>query len=71
MPHYCVNKCAEDNGSHEVHDLTPNKCIRLPHPFNQLPLGRHSNPQLAMTEARKSYQYIVGCVFCCPERRLS
>jgi hypothetical protein len=64
---YCVNKCAEDNGDHEVHDLTPNKCVRLPHPFNRLILGNHSSAASAITEAKKSYRQIVGCVFCCPE----
>jgi hypothetical protein len=66
MPSYCVNKNAQNNGDHEVHDLTLGACIRLPESHNRLNLGYHINCQSAVREAKNFYRQSNGCYYCCP-----
>ena len=66
MPYYCVNKNAQSNGDHEVHDLTPGACNRLPLAGNQLALGYHQSCASAVQQAKMSYWQSNGCWHCCP-----
>ena len=63
MPTYCVNKNAQTNGDHEVHDL--GACSQLPEPANRLSLGWHLDCRFAVAEARKTYSQVNGCYRCC------
>ena len=42
MAKYCVNKNAQSNGDHEVHNLDV-RCSYLPDPASQQDLGEHAN----------------------------
>lgn len=55
MPNYCVNKQAQANGDHEVHDLTPGVCNRLPLVSNQQALGYNASCQPAVQAAKLHY----------------
>lgn len=66
MPTYCVNKNIQLNGDHEVHDLTPGACNRLPDYFNRFDLGYHPNCQSAVRKAKETYRQSNGCYYCCP-----
>ncbi len=66
MPNYCVNKNEQDNGDHEVHDLTPGACNRLPDHQNRLDLGHHSNCRSAVLQAQHTYRQSNGCFWCTP-----
>lgn len=66
MPNYCVNKNNQSNGDHEVHDLSPGACIRLPDYYSRLDLGYHSNCQSAVRQAKGTYPQSNGCYYCCP-----
>jgi len=66
MPNYCVNKQAQANGDHEVHDLTPGVCNRLPLVSNQQALGYHVSCQSAVQAAKLHYWQSNGCYYCCP-----
>lgn len=65
MPNYCVNKVAQTNGDHEVHNLDGG-CRYIPAPANQVPLGWHGNCQGAVREAKRYYTQSNGCAFCAP-----
>lgn len=65
MPYYCVNQNAQSNGDHEVHDLTPGACNRLPASYNQQALGYHATCRSAVQEAQKMYWRSNGCWYCC------
>ena len=66
MPYYCVNRNAQQNGDHEVHDLTPGACHRLPDFSNQVPLGTFVTCHGAVDEAkRRGYWTANGCYYCC------
>jgi hypothetical protein len=64
MPYYCVNKNAQSNGDHEVHDSWANSC--LPATWNQQDLGYHSSCSEAVTAARSYYSQVDGCAYCVP-----
>jgi hypothetical protein len=51
MPQYYVNKNAQENGDHEVHEET---CAYLPAPANRVALGWHPSCHGAVAEARSS-----------------
>ena len=57
---YCVNKDADENGYHEVHNDT---CYLWPIK-NCIDLGSHSNCQDAVKEAKKYYDKMDDCWFC-------
>jgi len=61
MPQYYVNKNAQSNGDHEVHQ---SGCSYMPDPQNKLYLGVFSNCHEAVREAKKHYARSNGCYFC-------
>jgi hypothetical protein len=60
---YYVNKRAQSNGDHEVHEET---CRYLPIIENRMYLGNFSNCRDAVSEAKKSYSTANGCLTCSP-----
>ena len=67
MPTYCVNKNAQPNGDHEVHDVASTGGC-LPAYNNRVDLGYHSSCSSAVSEAkRKGYTKANGCYYCCNE----
>lgn len=60
---YYVNKRAQSNGDHEVHEQT---CRYLPIIENRMYLGNFSNCDEAVREAKKSYSAANGCLTCSP-----
>ena len=61
---YYVNKNAQWNGDHEVHN---SGCSWLPDVSNRIYLGDFSTSRAAVREARKYYNQVNGCFYCCPE----
>ena len=60
MPDYCVNRQAQSNGDHEVHDLSStSRC--LPDPGNRLALGWHASCTGAVDAAKRHYNQVNGC----------
>ena len=64
MPYFIVNKNAQSNGDHEVHNTTAG-CTYLPNASNQLDLGYHDGCSGAVRQAKKSYSQSNGCYWCC------
>ncbi|GAF04649.1 hypothetical protein JCM21142_93361 [Saccharicrinis fermentans DSM 9555 = JCM 21142] len=62
MPHYYVNKNAQDNGDHEVHK---EGCIFMPENHNKIDLGVFSNCKPAINAAKSHYNQVDGCFHCC------
>ena len=58
---YYVNKNAQDNGDHEVHE---EGCKWMPEKENRLYLGDFSNCHDAVKEAKKHYPQSNGCYYC-------
>ena len=67
MPIYYVNKNAQPNGDHEVHDSAISGCPTPAQPHNRLDLGYHSDCHSAVREAKTFYAKSDGCAHCCPE----
>ncbi|MAS56153.1 MAG: hypothetical protein CMJ44_16300 [Pimelobacter sp.] len=65
MPNYCVNKVAQSNGDHEVHDTTAAKWC-LPNPANRQDLGLHAGCVSAVQSAKNYYSQVNGCRWCAP-----
>jgi len=65
---FYVNKNAQNNGDHEVHRAT---CSWLPDSENRLYLGDFNTSQEAVREAKKYYNQVNGCYYCCPETHTS
>jgi hypothetical protein len=65
---FYVNKKAQDNGDHEVHRAT---CSWLPELENRQYLGDFETSQQAVREAKKYYNQVNGCYYCCPETHTS
>lgn len=66
MPYYCVNRNAQSiSGDHEVHDLTPGACSRLPNLENRIALGWHLTCHTAVAQAKAYYPTADGCFWCC------
>lgn len=63
MPQYYVNRNAQENGDHEVHEET---CTYLPAPANRIALGWHPSCHGAVAKAREYYVRADGCAKCCP-----
>lgn len=64
MPIYYVNKNAQANGDHEVHQLS---CEWMPKEENRLYLGSFENCFGAVREAKKYYPQSNGCYYCSRE----
>jgi hypothetical protein len=64
MPNYCVNRQAQSNGDHEVHDTaSTNSC--LPAGANRVDLGVHATCRDAVQEAKlRGYSSANGCYWC-------
>jgi hypothetical protein len=65
MPSYCVNRLAQSNGDHEVHDVTANKWC-LPTPANRQDLGYHGTCSSAVQAAKSYFSQVNGCRWCAP-----
>ena len=61
MTKYYVNKQAQSNGDHEVHD---DGCLRLPTALNLFYLGEFQACATAVAEAKKHYTKSNGCYYC-------
>jgi hypothetical protein len=61
MKKYYVNKIAQLNGDHEVHN---EDCKYLPNSENRKYLGEFSNCKDAVTEAKRTYNQVNGCYYC-------
>lgn len=61
---YLINKNAQYNGDHEVHNET---CNHLPNLENRKYLGNFSNCRDAVDEAKKLDSDADGCYWCCNE----
>lgn len=66
MPKFVINKNAQSNGDHEVHNAT-NGCSYMPNVENQIDLGYHDSCKEAVIEAKKRWpdHRINGCFYCC------
>lgn len=62
MPFYHVNRNAQSNGDHEVHE---NGCGHQPNAENRLTLGYHPDCRGAVEAAKKTYPQSDGCYHCC------
>lgn len=65
---YYVNKNAQSNGDHEVHEAN---CSWLPTAENRLDLGDFTSSHQAVKEAKRYYPQSNGCAYCCPESHTS
>ena len=61
MPKYYVNKNAQANGDHEVHEQS---CSFLPKPENRIYLGVFNNCKEAVKRAKMYYTQVNGCYYC-------
>ena len=61
---YYVNRVAQLTGEHEVHVST---CRFLPSVANRIFLGYFSNSQEALDAAKRYYNNVDGCYFCCSD----
>ncbi|QIY91830.1 hypothetical protein [Chryseobacterium gallinarum] len=61
MKKYYVNKKAQSNGDHEVHD---EHCFYLPNSENRKYLGMFFSCEQAVKEAKKEYTHANGCINC-------
>ena len=61
---FYLNRHAQETGEHEVHRAT---CSWIPDAENRIFLGDFMTSQEAVKEARKYYDNVDGCAFCCPE----
>ncbi|MBI1674324.1 hypothetical protein [Shewanella sp. DW31] len=66
MSNYIINKNAQSNGDHEVHNTTTG-CSYMPNAENQIDLGSHLTCSGAVLAARKTWPEakINGCYYCC------
>lgn len=64
MAKYYVNKNAQADGYHEVHE---SGCSYLPAPENQIYLGNFTNCRDAVNKARDYYNLVDGCYYCSPD----
>ena len=62
MPQFYVNKNAQSSGEHEVHTSI---CNYLPLPENRIFLGSFDNCASAVREAKKHFNNVDGCFYCC------
>jgi len=65
---FCINKNAQTNEDHEVHRHT---CSWLPDAENRPYHGDFATSQEAVKEARRYYDQVNGCYYCCPETHTS
>lgn len=65
MDRFIINRNAQRNGDHEVHNLSKG-CSYMPNSENQVDLGNHSSCQGAVAEAKRQWPQnrINGCYYC-------
>jgi len=63
MPNFCVNKNAQSNGDHEVHDLSAG-CSYLPASTSRQALGNYATCRGAVQAAKSYYNQVNGCYYC-------
>ena len=66
MHRFVINKNAQANGDHEVHNVSTG-CSYMPDAQNQIDLGHHMGCQGAVSEAKRRWptNRINGCYYCC------
>lgn len=64
MELYIVNRNAQPTGEHEVHTSSGE---HAPSINNRINLGFFHNSSEAIREAKKYYNNVDGCFYCCPE----
>lgn len=66
MPKFVINKNAQNNGDHEVHNATTG-CQYMPSAGSQIDLGFHPDCRGAVAVAKKTWptERINGCYYCC------
>lgn len=66
MQKFIVNKNAQNNGDHEVHNATTG-CTYMPNSENQVEAGFHSTCAGAVAEVKRNNptHRINGCYYCC------
>lgn len=66
MPKFVLNKNAQANGDHEVHNATIG-CSFMPDIENQIDLGEHTSCHGAVAHAKRRWpnNRINGCYYCC------
>ncbi len=62
MPRYYVNKNTQESGDHEVHTTG---CSHMPKLENCYYLGIFTNCRPAVREAKKYFDQVDGCYYCC------
>lgn len=62
MPNFYVNKNAQFDGFHEVHE---SECTQGANPEDQVDLGWHLNCHDAVLKAREIFDKVDGCAYCC------
>jgi hypothetical protein len=66
MPKFIVNKNAQSNGDHEVHNETKG-CQNMPLDHNREDLGWHDTCHSAVSQAKRIYTRANGCYYCANE----
>lgn len=66
MPRFIINRNAQSNGDHEVHNASTG-CSYMPVPENQIDLGTHATCHGAVAHARQQWpnHRSNGCYYCC------
>jgi len=64
MENYYVHKLTDNKGDHEVH---VEGCNKMTVSENFKNLGQFSNCRAAVAEAKKNYNQVNGCFYCCNE----
>jgi len=66
MPRFIINKNAQTNGDHEVHNTTAG-CAYMPDLGNQIDLGVQNSCREAVARAKSNWptNRINGCYYCC------
>ncbi|MBE6202229.1 MAG: hypothetical protein E7135_01035 [Rikenellaceae bacterium] len=59
-----INTNAQPTGEHEVHTSS---CAHGPSIKNRINLGIFHNSSEAIREAKRYYNNVDGCFYCCPE----
>ncbi len=63
MPDFIVNKRAQNNGDHEVHEKDSH-CANYPIADNRQNLGWHTSCEGAVKKAKETYPKSNGCAIC-------
>lgn len=65
MPIFIINKNAQSNGDHEVHNSTTG-CSHMPNPENRIDLGVHASCHSAVLTAKSKWpgDRVNGCFYC-------